>query len=628
MELAEAPAERPQAGSSVALQPCETEAQAMAASLLVSNSLHSDQTEADAVPPVQAAPPRESGPRRKPGRPAREKACMVCGMLLPQGKVSPYFRRYRVCAEHRDALSVPLRGQNQRFCQQCGTFHPLAKFTGNRRSCRERLHKHAVRRRKGSDGDGGCLSFGWWEQGADQEAAAAAAQAEGPEAGTMDAASAGSEGSAHLRSQGSGNASPPPHKRHCGSGRSASSEGAPEAQPPQPEPRVVVAVAPAAATTAKQDSEQLAPVLAASPKTAVHRLEWTGRQAAVGAPAGCHWMPAWSDPGWSTTAGGLPDRQLMQQARQVSWVGSSCTLTVGAPAGAAAADNPLSALAAAAEEEQAHEQQELLQHAQAPAHPVAPPASPSAGAAAAAALLLQHAEAQRSADRGAAHDARPCVTTAPRGDQQPTLRSCAPTLGAGSTDLLAAATTAIASVAAATVPGQPATVLQVLLAGSAQGQGPHPTAAAAALLAVQREQQRQRQAAQQQQLLLSLLTGMQVRSSQQAAMGCPLPQAQLLAPLLPLLPQLLHAQGSRAHPAPAAVASTTCQQHQQAALVKAVPLPLMAPGQWQPQQAVPPLQGAHVGALPAAPAGTAWGGFPVTTGAAAGPRPCPRGQGL
>ncbi|EFN51095.1 hypothetical protein CHLNCDRAFT_28394 [Chlorella variabilis] len=61
-------------------------------------------------------------------------------------------QRYRICVEHRDAMSVVLKGQEQRFCQQCGTFHPISKFNGSRRSCRDRLRKHAIRRRKCSDG--------------------------------------------------------------------------------------------------------------------------------------------------------------------------------------------------------------------------------------------------------------------------------------------------------------------------------------------------------------------------------------------------------------------------------------------------------------------------------------------
>lgn len=36
----------------------------------------------------------------------------------------------------------------QRFCQQCGRFHNLAEFDGDKRSCRARLLKHNARRRK------------------------------------------------------------------------------------------------------------------------------------------------------------------------------------------------------------------------------------------------------------------------------------------------------------------------------------------------------------------------------------------------------------------------------------------------------------------------------------------------
>ena len=41
-------------------------------------------------------------------------------------------------------------GQLQRFCQQCGRFHPLSAFDGSKRSCRERLDRHNARRRKGA----------------------------------------------------------------------------------------------------------------------------------------------------------------------------------------------------------------------------------------------------------------------------------------------------------------------------------------------------------------------------------------------------------------------------------------------------------------------------------------------
>lgn len=56
---------------------------------------------------------------------------------------------------------------------------------GSRRSCRERLHKHASRRRKASHADGGCHSSGGWEEDARQEAAGSAMPAEVEMAGAM-----------------------------------------------------------------------------------------------------------------------------------------------------------------------------------------------------------------------------------------------------------------------------------------------------------------------------------------------------------------------------------------------------------------------------------------------------------
>ena len=40
----------------------------------------------------------------------------------------------------------------QRFCQQCGRFHHLVEFDGEKRSCRARLQRHNARRRK-KEGD-------------------------------------------------------------------------------------------------------------------------------------------------------------------------------------------------------------------------------------------------------------------------------------------------------------------------------------------------------------------------------------------------------------------------------------------------------------------------------------------
>ena len=347
-------------------------------------------------------------------------------------------------------------------------------------------------------------------------------------------------------------------------------------------------------------------------------------------------MAAWNDPGWSTTAAALPTNHVAQHACQPPRLGSSRSPTHAAAAAAAAAANPLSALAAAAEEEQ--EQEEQRHHAQAQPRAAAPPLLPSAGTAAAAALLLRHAEAQQRAGQGVlgvAPGLRPLAPAAVQRGQQ--LHSPCPHTGgrdvrnAGSSILLATAAAAIACAAAAAVPGEAADMLQVLLATDAQGQAPHPTAVAAAMLAAQREQQKRRQAAAQQ-LLLSLLAGLPWQPSQPAAAGGFPPQAQQQrlapAPLPP--PQALRPQGPqgphRQALAEQAAAATSMehQQRQQAAVAQAV----RSTAPWQPRQAVPtPLQTPPAGVLPAAPAGRAWGGFPVTTGVTAGPLPCLRARG-
>ena len=53
------------------------------------------------------------------------------------------------------ALQVPelvRHDVRQRFCQQCGRFHHLVEFDGEKRSCRARLQRHNARRRK-KEGD-------------------------------------------------------------------------------------------------------------------------------------------------------------------------------------------------------------------------------------------------------------------------------------------------------------------------------------------------------------------------------------------------------------------------------------------------------------------------------------------
>ncbi|KAG2490036.1 hypothetical protein HYH03_011501 [Edaphochlamys debaryana] len=74
--------------------------------------------------------------------------CQVegCGHDLANEK--GYYQRYRVCEPHLKLLSISVDGKQCRFCQQCGRFHELAEFDGNKRSCRARLLQHNARRRK------------------------------------------------------------------------------------------------------------------------------------------------------------------------------------------------------------------------------------------------------------------------------------------------------------------------------------------------------------------------------------------------------------------------------------------------------------------------------------------------
>ncbi|GFR40773.1 hypothetical protein Agub_g1387 [Astrephomene gubernaculifera] len=74
--------------------------------------------------------------------------CQVegCGHDLSVDK--GYYQRYRVCEPHVKVLSIMINDRACRFCQQCGRFHELSEFDGNKRSCRARLLQHNARRRK------------------------------------------------------------------------------------------------------------------------------------------------------------------------------------------------------------------------------------------------------------------------------------------------------------------------------------------------------------------------------------------------------------------------------------------------------------------------------------------------
>jgi len=57
----------------------------------------------------------------------------VDGCSTKLSNCKAYCVRYRVCQPHLSAVSVLLNGVESRFCQQCGRFHELSEFDGNKR---------------------------------------------------------------------------------------------------------------------------------------------------------------------------------------------------------------------------------------------------------------------------------------------------------------------------------------------------------------------------------------------------------------------------------------------------------------------------------------------------------------
>lgn len=74
--------------------------------------------------------------------------CQVPGCGKDLTELKDYHQRYRICDVHIKLPQIMKDGRLQRFCQQCGRFHDLSAFDGNRKSCREQLSKHNARRRR------------------------------------------------------------------------------------------------------------------------------------------------------------------------------------------------------------------------------------------------------------------------------------------------------------------------------------------------------------------------------------------------------------------------------------------------------------------------------------------------
>lgn len=69
-----------------------------------------------------------------------------CDAVLSEERY--YYQRYKICRKHLRSSKLLVDGLLQRFCQQCGRFHDLVAFDGEKRNCRFRLEKHNSRRRK------------------------------------------------------------------------------------------------------------------------------------------------------------------------------------------------------------------------------------------------------------------------------------------------------------------------------------------------------------------------------------------------------------------------------------------------------------------------------------------------
>ncbi|KAH0991946.1 hypothetical protein GBA52_003429 [Prunus armeniaca] len=85
---------------------------------------------------------------RRTNNGAQIASCLVDGCNSDLSECRDYHRRHKVCELHSKTSKVTIKGQEQRFCQQCSRFHSLEEFDQGKRSCRRRLAGHNKRRRK------------------------------------------------------------------------------------------------------------------------------------------------------------------------------------------------------------------------------------------------------------------------------------------------------------------------------------------------------------------------------------------------------------------------------------------------------------------------------------------------
>ncbi|PPE00366.1 hypothetical protein GOBAR_DD02604 [Gossypium barbadense] len=74
--------------------------------------------------------------------------CQVRGCEVDISELKGYHRRHRICLRCANSSTVLIDGETKRYCQQCGKFHLLSDFDEGKRSCRRKLERHNIRRRR------------------------------------------------------------------------------------------------------------------------------------------------------------------------------------------------------------------------------------------------------------------------------------------------------------------------------------------------------------------------------------------------------------------------------------------------------------------------------------------------
>ncbi|KAE8736012.1 Squamosa promoter-binding-like protein 7 [Hibiscus syriacus] len=74
--------------------------------------------------------------------------CQVPGCEVDISELKGYHRRRRICLRCANSSTVLIDGETKRYCQQCGKFHLLSDFDEGKRSCRRKLERHNIRRRR------------------------------------------------------------------------------------------------------------------------------------------------------------------------------------------------------------------------------------------------------------------------------------------------------------------------------------------------------------------------------------------------------------------------------------------------------------------------------------------------